>query len=406
MIPDGSPVRLDATARLLVLLARHALDAEARARVLALVDKVEDWPEFVALAQRNFALPLAYHHFSQLGLGATRPDVMAMIRPAAIGLTLQNLGWQFALRRFYRTCLEPIAARHVFFKGPVLGARYYPDAGLRICRDIDVLVAEADFDAVARRALAAGYRFILGIAPLTYADDPQDIDFVIRRADVIAVHDPDGFLFDIHRRIEKLTPLFSAQQILDVAEPVQIGPASVGTMAIDWLFCYLAYHHSRHFWSKLHWVADIHAVSADPAFDRARVLDLARRLGIARTVEATLAFAALTSRPEDWAEALHEKAPGAAFLEGCLRGLPGDSAFEFSQWKGMFLFDFEADWQIDYGRKYRFWALSALRRLEPNLTQYLANRRPRALEFLYTLDNMRALGGNALMRLRGRGEAA
>ncbi len=394
--------RLDPTAQLLVLLSRPTLSRDVRDRILALVDQIEDWRELVVLAGQNFCLPFAYHHFSELGLTKSHSSLMALLRPAALGLGIENLKWQAAAQTFSQNCLQPVKAKHAFFKGPALSAGYYPNPGLRLCRDIDVLVAENHFESVARKALDLGYKFILDIDPLQYAVDKQDIRFVIRHSDVIAAHDPTGFMFDIHRRVEKQTPLFPADDVLAAAEIVAIGSTSVSAMSTNWLFCYLAYHHSRHFWSKLHWVADIHAVSGSPLFNREQTLDLAGRIGIRRLVEATLDFAALTDVPETWVDVLGSSRLDARFLEGCLYGLPGDSSYEFQRRQHMFLFDFEGDWLIDHSKKHWFWAGSALRRLEPNLTQYMKNRRRAAFEFLYRIENFCVLGKNLLTRMRAR----
>jgi hypothetical protein len=397
------PVRLDPTARLLVLLARDVLEAELAETARALIAKITDWPEFARLAHDNFSLPFAYKHLSALGLAQTEPQLMAELRMLTMRVTMSNLKWQKAMIAFHQACIAPIGARHAYIKGPALGARYYSDAGMRLCRDIDVLVPPGDFAAVARRALDHGYRFVTSFdGPISFAEDPQDIDFMLRHGDVISMLNCDGYLFELHRHIEKMTPLFPVKGIIESSCLAKLGPCDISTMSTEWLFNYTAYHHSRHFWSKLHWVADLHAIMSHPSFDQARVLQLASEIGIAATVEATMAFADLTNRPESWEAALQSKSHGAVFLDACLRGLPGDSAYEFGKWKDMFLFDFEDTWQIDAGRKHRFWAGSALRRLEPHPTQYFENRRSRPFEFLYVIENAMALSQNLLKRMSGR----
>jgi hypothetical protein len=403
--PSSTPphVRLDPTAKLLVLLARDVLTVDLSELARTLVAEVTDWPEFARLAHYNFSLPFAYKHLSMLGLAKTQPDFMADLRFLTMRVTMSNLKWHKAMIAFHQACIEPLDARHAYIKGPALAARYYSDAGLRLCRDIDVLLPPGDFAAVAKRALDHGYRFVTSFdAPISFAENPQDIDFMLRHGDVISMLDRDGYLFELHRHIEKMTPLFPVREVIASTSQARLGPCDINTMSTNWLFSYTSYHHSRHFWSKLHWVADLHAIMNHPSFDRTRVLQMARQIGIAATVEATLAFADLTSKPDTWESALREKNHGAIFLDACLRGLPGDSAYEFGKWHDMFLFDFEDTWQIDAGRKYRFWAGSALRRLEPHLTQYFENRRSRPFEFLYVIENAIALSQNLFKQIARR----
>lgn len=398
-----SPPRQDATAQLLMLLARDVLTPAVRARAEALIPEIGDWQEFAKLAHGNFSLPFAYRHLDALGLTTIQPELMAMLRGLTFRTTMANLRWHNALQTFHEVCILPVKARHAYIKGPALAARYYRDPGIRQCRDVDVLVLPEDFPAVARRAFAQGYRFIEAYeSELKFTSDPQDIAFMLRHADVISMLDAEGHLFELHRHIEKMTPVFPVQDVIAHRGETQLGRSTLSVMATDWLFNYIAYHHSRHFWSKLHWVADLHAIMSHPSFDRDQILSLARNIGICSTVEATLEFAALSEQPERWSEALAGRSHGAIFLDACLRGLPGDSAYEFDRWKDMFLFDFEATWQIDAGRKHRFWVGSALRRLEPNTSQYFERRRSRPFEFLYVLENAKALSLNLLKRATGR----
>jgi hypothetical protein len=115
-------------------------------------------------------------------------------------------------------------------------------------------------------------------------------------------------------------------------------------------------------------------------------------------VKAALSFAELTSEPQSWPTHLAQT-PGGIFLDAALRGLPGDSAFELESWDAMFLFDFGDQWQFDSKRKFVFWAQSALRRIQPNIYQYLKHRRPRQLEWLYRLENIFTLIGNLVKRI-------
>jgi hypothetical protein len=395
--PQKSPPRTDATAQLMLLLARETLDAEQTELARTLVSRIEDWLEFARFSVRNKSIGFVYKHLETMP-GVSLPEgLLAEIRAVARQIAMDQIATAAALRRFHLTCVAPLGAQYVYIKGPALAALYYDQPVLRPCGDIDILVGPDDYARVAQAALARGDRFLFPSEPPDLATDPADLDFMIRRSDVIMSFDVSGMLFEIHRHIEKTTPIFSEHELLQSAQTVRVSGAEVATLSTAWNFVYVCYHHSRHFWSRLHWVADLHAIQAHKSFDRSEALALAKSIGLLPTVEAALNFAALTDRPDEWPAHLGVT-PAGIFLDACLRGLPGDSAFELEGWNDMFLFDFANPWQYDPRRKYVLWARSALRRLQPGCHQYARRRRPRYLEWLYYLENAAALSGNILKR--------
>lgn len=390
-----APPRTDATAQLLLLLAREHLDARQTALARSLTQQIKDWTEFLGLAVRNRSIGFVYRHCEAELKDLTPENFLMATRTVARRFAMQQIALTASFRRFHRDCVAPANAGHVYIKGPALATTYYNQPVLRPCSDVDVLVSANDYDRVARAALARGDRFVLTSEPLEYADSPADLDFMIRNCDVIMSYDEAGTLFEIHRHLEKTTPIFPEHKLLRTAQRVRVGEVDIATLSTAWHFVYVCYHHSRHFWSQLHWVADLHAICAHESFDRDEVLTVAQSVGLAPTVEAALEFADLTDKPERWSAALGVT-PGGVFLDASLRGLPGDSAFEHENWADMFLFDFANPWQYEPRRKYLLWARSALRRLRPDCYQYAKRRRHRSLEWLYILENAAALSGNFL----------
>jgi hypothetical protein len=392
-----SPPRTDATAQLMLLLARENLDARQADRAQTLAREVDDWPEFVRFSWNNRSIGLVHKHLDAMPQGLLPGGLVTQTRALARRIAMDQMAVTASMRRFHVDCVEPLQAQHVYIKGPALAALYYRQPVLRPCSDVDILVGARDYGRVARAALARGDRFLFPSDPPDFATDAADLDFMIRRNDVIMSYDSSGTLFEIHRHIEKTTPIFPERELLGSSRIVRVNGADVATLSTAWHFVYVCYHHSRHFWSRLHWVADLHAIQAHESFDREAVMGIARSIGLLGTVEAALDFAALTDKPEAWGPLLGVS-PAGIFLEACLRGLPGDSAFELEGWSDMFLLDFANPWQFEPRRKYVFWARSALRRLQPECYQYARNRRPRSLEWLYYLENVGALSGNLLKR--------
>jgi hypothetical protein len=216
--------------------------------------------------------------------------------------------------------------------------------------------------------------------------------------DCIAVFDNNNVTVEMHKFLEKTVPIFPKKQLLRESQSVQISGRSMQTLSLPWHFCYIIYHHSRHFWSSLNWVADIHAMMAHEDFSRPQVSEFAAGIGLSPMIDAALEFADLTDKPDAWSDAIGSTS-GGRFLESCLRGLPGDGAHEREMTGKMFLVDFEGEWQFDQSRKFTFWLRSALHRLQPTLWQYRENRLPPSLQWLYYLENLRNLSGNALKRM-------
>lgn len=391
--------RTDATAQLLLLLAREVLSPAQIERARVIAADVADWDEAVRLAYANFSLPFLHRHLPHLVPNGPPSFLAEIVRREVMLSAVQSLRTAAALARFHVSCIAPGKVAHVYLKGPALAATYYREPSLRASRDIDLLVERKYVGEIARSSLMKGSRILLDKS--TFAMDDRDIDFVVRHSDVLSIVDSTGIHFEIHRKIEKQTSIFPAADVFSSAEQTVVAGQPIRAMEMNWLFCYIAYHHSRHLWSRLHWVADLHAMMAHPHFEAQRVMELAARLGLSDTVAAAISFAQLTDKPEAWDEHLG-RTHGGSFLDACLRGLQGDSAFEAERSQSMFLLEFANSWQVDPGRRLGFWANSAWHRLAPTPSQYIRKRRSRAFEFLYIAENAFAITGNAVTRLRRR----
>jgi len=392
------PLRLDAAAQLMLLLAREKLSDDQKDRARHLTKQVSDWAEFTRFSVQNRSIGFAFKHLSAMPKALFPAGLLAAMQAEVRHMAMAQMALTASMKRFHAHCVAPLNVDHVYIKGPALAGLYYQQPILRPCSDVDILVSTKDFARVARAALNRGDRFLFPSDPPDFDANPTDIDFMIRHSDVIMSFDTTGTLFEIHRHMEKTTPIFPEADLIRSAQLAPIGEVLVPTLSTAWQFIYICYHHSRHCWSKLHWVADLHALQAHPSFDRAEIVALARSIGLAPTVEAALEFAYLTDKPDLWESHLGVT-PAGMFLDACLRGLPGDSVFEIEEWHNSFLLDFVNPWQYEPGHKYRLWMKSALRRLQPNCYQYAEKRRSKVMEWLYYVENAATLAGNALKRV-------
>ena len=286
----ANPVEPEATL-LLLLLARPELTAEQAQRAVALSGRVTDWETFKRIALEHQGLPLAYRHLSRLSGAAVPADVLDRMHRLALLLAAQSLRVEAAIRAFQDQCLAPTGARHAFLKGFPLGARYYDAPALRPCRDIDVLVDPGALIPLILRARRAGYR--LCEAEATLSD--RDLAAYCRFSTDVSIVSPDGVLIEVHKSLDQGQGLFNTRRLLRRSESVEHAGRQISVLRTSDLFVYVCAHHTRHFWSHLHWFADLEAVGRDASFDLAEVMRVAQVAGLASTVEACLELRELTA---------------------------------------------------------------------------------------------------------------
>lgn len=386
-------LRQDACARLLLLISRRSLTADQTAQARHLAESVTDWDEFAKLAYNKFVGSYAYLHLKDLAADIIPASTRAYMQRLAFGSKLASLKVAGIQRRFHDDCISSTGAMHAYLKGPSLAVQSGQEIGDRLCRDLDILVRSADFRAVLDAALARGYTIYIDLALSECATTNRDLDFLSRYADVVTIIDKSGFPIELHRRLDKQSIDFRLDVALSTAENVSLSGRAVSTMAKSLHLNYICYHHARHFWSRLHWVADIHAMITAPGFDLGEVRRIADEIGIRPTVEAALQFVDLAGDPDSWSGTLAGNSGGAQFLAACLYNLDGDLELEEDLRKGMPFSDFMSSWQIAHDQYGTFARRAWLRRLIPTPRQYLKLPLPWPLHWLYVLRN-----GSSLIR--------
>ncbi|MGF1575988.1 MAG: nucleotidyltransferase family protein [Cyanophyceae cyanobacterium] len=278
---------------LLILLtcARLELNEDQSKRLVALCQEIEDPTELISLAQTHMVLSLMYRHLRGLELENISPALMESLRASCFGIVGQTLRLGAEQQQLVSEVLQPLDVPYVLFKGPSLAVRYYGDLGLRQARDIDVLIKGTRLFEVVEALLERGYRLYPGMLAELY-DEPfanrQDLEAACRYLNVMSLVSPNGILLELHRFVDTMGHIFPPQMLLAMAEPLEFRGVSYQVLSTAALFVYICYHHSRHQWSRLHWLADLDAVQRDPSFDLSEVRQLAARLGLTSLVNAAL----------------------------------------------------------------------------------------------------------------------
>lgn len=208
----------------------------------------------------------------------------------ATAATRRNLLLAATLHQMQGDHLKPLGIDWLTFKGIALAQRYCGGLGQRSCRDIDLLIEPRAMEPLLMSLLGAGFRPIDEYLPprggaLT---EPGYVRTLARLVPDVGLLSPQGILVEVHSRIDLAADAFPVRSLLRRAEAVPIAGGSVPAPATDDLFPYICYHHSRHLWSRMHWLADLTAIRTHPSFDADRVRHRAREQGVLRLVETCL----------------------------------------------------------------------------------------------------------------------
>jgi len=366
------PVLSTSEVRLLLLLARPSLSATQRERACALIPQIEDWEAFIGTARRKYVLSMVYQNLASLDQNGPSQAVLGMMRSPALRGTVGMLRWHAAFDWFHERCTLPTGVPYAYFKGPALAARFYPDPMLRVFRDVDVLVPRNRLRDFLRFAIDQGCTVYLKNEPGTQLDLSTDdkISEYLYMNPVPTLLMPHGLMVEIHDQIDQHTTLFRTDDLLSEARETSTRNHTIKVLPDAAHVTLVCYHHTRHLWSKLNWLADLDAIYTHPEFDREAVVEYARGLKLEPTVAATFEFHELAAKglhPED----LDRATPGGDLLRACVDGLAGDDELELRMRKGQVLNALSFEWQKIPVSRWRLLQLN-LRNIRPIYAHFRA----------------------------------
>lgn len=225
-----------------------------------------DWGRVLRIARRHRVEGLVHAGLARLGVSppddfaeALRADAGRIAREAVV-----LAGETVRLQRRLDAC----GIRNVALKGASLEALGYGGLGLRMAKDVDLLVTPADADAARQALQAMGYAAV----------HPKDLDeeqwgtWIRLGRDVALVHPERGVEVELHWRLVDSPILIPAVSVESATVEVALaGGATVRTLAPQELFAYLCVHGASHGWSRLKWLCDIAALAAradEPGLER------------------------------------------------------------------------------------------------------------------------------------------
>ncbi|WP_161599020.1 nucleotidyltransferase domain-containing protein [Aidingimonas lacisalsi] len=365
--------------QLLLLLSRLEISEDQQGKVQELCAQIDDWPEFIRQAQQRFVLPLVYRNLRRISVQGFPADCISKLRQECLSTVQRNLRIAAAQKKLRCELLVPLNIPHLFFKGPALAARYYGQPGLRSCRDIDLLVSQQHLVSLLEAMLQRDYR---PYKPVGMRSDHVSLTFAVHSQPVITVISPEGIAIELHQCIDHNGKIYNTSDLLETAESFSWEVSSLSVMPTAELFVYLCFHHTRHRWSHLHWLADLDATQRHPEFDLLEVRACAARHNLSETVEACLEFYHACSMPEPWRNEELGK-HGTALLEACLLNLQGGRDVELALRKDNATPDFAFAWQTTTGHRLACWVRSWTVLWRPSYSDYRSWPLPSGWQWLY-----------------------
>lgn len=267
----------------------HRVDPE-------LLAAVDDWNELAECAAEHLAIPFLNQAMVQFGSAVPEQVRTSVETRFRIGAA-RNLRLAALLIRLDQHWFKPRGIRYAAVKGVVVAQRYYGSISGRACRDLDLLIDPQDFEATVSYLCRIGFRLCRPFElPTDQAAWPAHIAAACDLNRELTMRSPDDDLVDVHSSLDLTGNDLPTSGLLDRTETVELLGKAIPVLSTPDLFVFICYHHSRHNWTRLHWVADLGRMAASPHFDRPAVLAAARRAGMEKLVLACLEMPALLTR--------------------------------------------------------------------------------------------------------------
>ncbi|MEO7507753.1 MAG: nucleotidyltransferase family protein, partial [Pyrinomonadaceae bacterium] len=278
MTSANSPLALSAEQLVLVAAARPNLTAEQTEKLRGLIRQDLDWDRLRDLASWHGMTPLLSRH----------------LLDHCVDLLTRGKAEEFAARsaQHYRrtifecaelvrilTGLQAAGILAVPFKGPVLSAQLYGEAGLREFADLDVLCRPEDATRADAVLTNAGYRAEVSLA------EGHAKYYMRSECDRGYLNPDNGVHLELHWAITP--PYFSfrlwAERLIERAGTIDLCGVAVKAFSAEDLLLVLCVNGTKEMWEKLEWVGAVSTLLAkEPGISWPRLDALVRQTGSQR----------------------------------------------------------------------------------------------------------------------------
>jgi Uncharacterised nucleotidyltransferase len=225
--------------------------------IRAQVDKVIDWAHFLRVVKRHGVVGLVHDGLTR-AQAQVPADVYREIKFQALATVGESLSMAAEASRLQRL-FEDAGIFVIFLKGSALAKLAYGNLGLRVAKDIDLLVSPEALPSAKALIERTGYRRF---------DPPPDIgcgQFLMSlRKDIGFIHEVTGQQIELHWRLFLNPYSMDEATVMPLSRFVPLaGTTGLRTLGEEDLFTYLSVHGALHSWNQLKWLADIGALVAN-----------------------------------------------------------------------------------------------------------------------------------------------
>ncbi len=358
----------DPNFQLLLLLSRLDLSQEQIQVASELIPLVHDWEGFIYQASERFVLPVVHGHLSRWWKDQIPVDYLDIMKLYSLRALQHNLNITSEFKNIVRDVLSPLGIPHLCFKGPTLAFQFYNEPAQRLCRDVDILVSKNDLPRILQYALNNGYQ---PHDPKELTANDESVAFVAHHQKVVTLLSPRNVAVEFHTKIDNTGSVFDASQMIAKRQPITINNINTFVMPVSELFVYLCWHHTKHYWSRLHWLVDITAMQAHKDFNIEEVMACADRHALSSTVRSCLEMVDFFSAPT--INDIENLSPNTRELvRTAILAMHGDIEFEHSLSRTKPTPDFSFTWQTNSAHIWQ-WRLTGWKRIfRPTYENYAA----------------------------------
>ena len=214
-----------------------------------------DWQRLVQIVERHRVAGLV-HDGLTVARVALRQDTAQTLADAAENVARHGLKLAAEALNVQRA-FTAAGIPAVFLKGTTLSLLAYRNLTVKMSLDVDVLVPGESVKSACDALRGNGY---VRVAPLGDTEDDRFDGWIATANEATFQHAARRTLVDLHWRLADDHSLTGRFTPLEARRAIEVSPgAALCTLGDEDLFTFLCLHGAHHAWSRLKWLADLHA---------------------------------------------------------------------------------------------------------------------------------------------------
>lgn len=246
------------------------------------ISKIKNWDTFINLSDGNGVFPLVFQTLKEYNLNIPQ-DIFLKMKSLNLDILKENMYMTSELIRITKL-FDANNIEVISFKGPSLSSLAYGNITLRQYSDLDLLINPNDFDKV--------FNIMNNNIYYTKYDYSRALEKVKELIpDHLFINKNTNLIIEIHNK------LFSNNFPIDIKDNiffenidyVEINGNNIKTFKSEYLLYYLCLHGTKHLFSRVYWILDIHKlIKSENDFDWKLFIDI-----VNKTKTKTMVFVSL-----------------------------------------------------------------------------------------------------------------